>query len=339
MDLRELLRGALAAADDLAFRGGWTRSAFRFGDLSIAVRLDGAAQVRHLLPMIMARAVACQQSIALLDVIGGVFSGQDPLLPPVGARGRTVLRANDDLYYLWLNEAGGYLTAIDRRSAHGIVWFPTPERIASWHVARPFLHAIRGFSRDTPWTPVHAASVARNGKAVLIVGQSGAGKTSTAIGCALQGWDYLGDDAVIVRADPARVGSLYSSARLRADTFDRYPEAMKACLGVSDDAGEEKAEVDMALISPLSVSEAEISAIVLPQPTDWTEFRLEPMNRSQAVRRLMEAARQSMLGDEAASFAKLTALVAEVPAFALAPCSDPAKLSDGLARLVEDKDI
>ena len=198
------------------------------------------------------------------------------------------------------------------------------------------MHAIKGASLQTSWTPIHAASVARKGGAILIVGQSGAGKTSIAMTCASQGWDYLGDDAVIVRADPPRVASLYSSARLREDTFQRYPEIMNACLGVSDDAGELKAEVDMALLRA-PVAEAGIRAIVIPQPTDWAEFRLAPIGRADTLRKLMEATRQSMLGDEAVAFSKLAALVSQVPCYALTASGDAPTLSDGLARLTEGK--
>jgi hypothetical protein len=151
----------------------------------------------------------------------------------------------------------------------------------------------------------------------------------------MQGWDYLGDDAVIVRADPVRVGSLYNSARLRADTFDRFPEIMKACLAVSDDAGEQKAEVDMRLLHARSVADAEIRAILVPQSTDWSGLRLTPMSKSETLRKLMEATRQSMIGDEPAVFSKLSALVAAVPCYRLAASGNAAELSRGLAKLLE----
>lgn len=336
LDLRDILRAALVETDAVATEGRTRPSFFRFGELALAVRILGPQPLQRLLAMIAARAADPSQDAVLLDVIGGPVKSLEGLLPLPDMRGRTVLRANEDLYYLWLDEAGGYLTAINRRAGHGLVWFTRPDRIASWHVARPLMHAIKGASLRTSWTPIHAASVARKGDAILIVGQSGAGKTSIAMTCASQGWDYLGDDAVLVRADPARVASLYSSARLREDTFQRYPEIMNACLGVSDDAGELKAEVDMALLGP-PAAEAEIKAVVVPQPTDWAEFRLAPMGRADTLRKLMEATRQSMLGDEPVAFSKLAALVSQVPCYALTAGGDAATLSDGLARLVEGR--
>jgi hypothetical protein len=336
LDLRDVLRAALVETGALATERQALPSFFRFGEFALAVRILGPEPLQRLLAMIAARVADPSQDAVLLDVIGGPVKSLEGLLPRPDMRGRTVLRANEDLYYLWLDEAGGYVTAIDRHAGRGLVWFTKPDRIASWHIARPLMHAIKGASLRTPWTPIHAASVAREGSAILIVGQSGAGKTSIAMTCASRGWDYLGDDAVIVRAGPARVGSLYSSARLREDTFRHYPEAMGACLGVSDDAGELKAEVDMALLRP-PAGEAEIKAIVVPQPTDWTEFRLAPLGRADTLRKLMESTRQSMLGDEAVAFSKLAALVSQVPCYALTASGDASTLSDGLARLTEGK--
>jgi hypothetical protein len=337
MDLRDVARDALAYADLRARQDHSASSAFRFGDLSVVIRVDGSGATSRLLRMIDARRSEASGEATVIDVVGGSLGEHERLLPPEGLRGEAVLRSNPDIYYLWLNEAGGYLTVIDRRNRRGLVWFTAPERIASWHVARPFLHAIKGLSLHSQWTPIHAAAVARNGEGILIVGMSGAGKTSLAVGCALAGWDYLGDDAVIVRPGPATVGALYSSARLRADTFDLFPRAMAASLGISDDAGELKAEVDMALLRPLGRPEAAIRAIVVPQRTGEAALRFEPISRPAVLHRLMAAARQSLLGDEAPAFAKLASIVGSVPSYFFNPGPDPADVPAALARLLDGR--
>ncbi len=43
--------------------------------------------------------------------------------------------------------------------------------------------------------PLHAACVARDGRGVLLCGDSGAGKSSLAFACATRGWTYIADDA------------------------------------------------------------------------------------------------------------------------------------------------
>jgi len=257
-------------------------------------------------------------------------------MPPANMRDGSVLHAGRDLYYLWLDEAGGYLTAVDRRGRKGLVWFLAPERIASWHVARPLLHAIKALSSATAWTPIHGASAARNGRAILIVGPSGAGKSSIAMSCALAGWQHLGDDAVMVRADPGRVAALYSSARLRADTFVHFPRAMAASLGISDDAGELKAEIDVGLLQPTADGEAEVAAVVLLRRDGWNRLRVVPFRRSTALGHLLATTRQSLFGDEGVLFETLGRLLASVPVYALDPGSDQLALTDCLAKLTEN---
>lgn len=44
-------------------------------------------------------------------------------------------------------------------------------------------------------TPVHAGCVARNGRGVLLCGDSGAGKSSLSYACGRAGWTYVTDDA------------------------------------------------------------------------------------------------------------------------------------------------
>jgi hypothetical protein len=44
-------------------------------------------------------------------------------------------------------------------------------------------------------TPVHGGCVARNGRGVLLMGDSGAGKSSLSYACARAGWTYVTDDA------------------------------------------------------------------------------------------------------------------------------------------------
>ncbi|HEX6858917.1 MAG TPA: hypothetical protein VF138_01775 [Caulobacteraceae bacterium] len=55
------------------------------------------------------------------------------------------------------------------------------------------------------WT-YHAASLARNDKALLIIGTSGAGKSTMSVGLgATEGWDVLGDDMALVWNEGAEV--------------------------------------------------------------------------------------------------------------------------------------
>lgn len=59
-----------------------------------------------------------------------------------------------------------------------------------------------------PHLLIHAAAVARGGKAILFPGVSGLGKSTMAAACVLAGLDYLSDEAVSVDLDTSRVRGL-----------------------------------------------------------------------------------------------------------------------------------
>ena len=75
-------------------------------------------------------------------------------------------------------------------------------------------------------TPLHASCIALNDRAVVLCGDSGAGKTSLAYACARRGWQYLADDAAhIVRSshDHSVVGRPYT-IRFRESARWLFPE-------------------------------------------------------------------------------------------------------------------
>ena len=95
--------------------------------------------------------------------------------------------------------------------------------------------------RVLPWTALvrglevlHAAAVTIEGRAVLLIGQSGAGKTSVALRLVLAGAEFLTDDVLAVDRDPgarlrAHPGALV--AGLRAAERARLATAQRAALG------------------------------------------------------------------------------------------------------------
>lgn len=90
-----------------------------------------------------------------------------------------------------------------------------------------FLEAIVGC--HIAWhftTPVHAACVVLHGRGVLLVGDSGAGKSSLAFACARAGWTYVSDDAsFLLNGGRERIvtGNCHQ-IRLRPAAAELFPE-------------------------------------------------------------------------------------------------------------------
>ena len=73
---------------------------------------------------------------------------------------------------------------------------------------------------------VHAACVQRNGKGVLLAGESGAGKSSLAYACARRGWIYVSDDttSLLRRSQTRIVIGTPERFRFRVSAGDLFPE-------------------------------------------------------------------------------------------------------------------
>jgi hypothetical protein len=74
---------------------------------------------------------------------------------------------------------------------------------------------------------VHAAGVALHGQAVLLPGVSGAGKSTLALACVRAGWEFLGDDVVLLRESEGghlRVHGFPDEIDLTEESLRFFPE-------------------------------------------------------------------------------------------------------------------
>ena len=97
-----------------------------------------------------------------------------------------------------------------------------------WH----FIEGIAWDLLDLHLTAVHAACVRKDDCGILLCGDSGAGKTSLAYVCALNGWSYLTDDSCcLVRGENDRTvfGNPYQ-IRFRSSAVSLFPELKDHCL-------------------------------------------------------------------------------------------------------------
>jgi hypothetical protein len=184
---------------------------------------------------------------------------------------------------------------------------------------------------------VHAAAVKIGRRAILIVGESGQGKSTLSASFAEAGFDLLGDDAMVVSRRDGRplVKAVYPSLRLFPDSIDAlYAEAPDAAavahyspkrripLSVATDSGESElasifviaspAEGSSVTIQPLSVAESCIAMIT-------NSFALDPTDLKLAQAKL----------DEASACARL------LPAFAISYPREYARLPDVRAAIRE----
>ena len=82
--------------------------------------------------------------------------------------------------------------------------------------ARPAVDAISVWAASQGIMPLHASALARNGQALLMIGEGGSGKTTTALALAMRGWQLIADDRAFLEVSPLGmvVHGLYRTAIL-----------------------------------------------------------------------------------------------------------------------------
>ncbi len=138
-------------------------------------------------------------------------------------------------------------------------------------------------------TPLHAACVALEGRGVLLLGESGAGKSCLAYACACRGWTYLADDASsLVRGHAGRmVLGRPHQIRFRDSAPALFPElaGRPAVYGVNGKRSIEVPTREMPHIATASSCRADY--IVFLHRGDGAA-RLDPISASMAQGRLEE---------------------------------------------------
>ena len=214
------------------------------------------------------------------------------------------------------------------------------ERIPLNLCGKPFQPLLAVWCRDQDIQLIHAGLVCLEGRGLLIAGESGAGKSTTSLACACNGFGFLGDDCVGFDRSEAgglRGHALYASGFLMPEDVPRLPALAHAC--------EARAEQPKQLVylarapSVACHTSVSLAALVLPRVSDRAESRLRPVSKYEA---LLALTRSSMLGgrprQDARGLESLAALTLELPVWGMDAGRDFAGRASALRDLVASGD-
>lgn len=183
---------------------------------------------------------------------------------------------------------------------------------------------------------LHCAGIARKGRAALLLGVGGSGKSTTAVAAVASGWSYLGDDLCILANNTKQptLHSLFASAKLTPQTDARLGLADWATLGNT-------AIGKRVVLLPESCSflpSAPLAALIAVRPSADGQVRTAPLPRTAAVRALTLAAAQATTARaRPAHWLQLAAATAAVvPAWQLEVGWDITAVIGALDRLIDD---
>jgi hypothetical protein len=215
-----------------------------------------------------------------------------------------------------------------RNTSH--TWYPSIPDLPAWAKASPFRVVLSWLCNLHHMQIVHGAAIAIDGRAALLAGMGGAGKSTTALACMLAGFDYLGDDYCAVEPAAGKVHMVYRTAKLSRATLDMLP-ALVDVIENRDRIDEEKGVIfcqgeDMRL-----ARSAELSAILLPCVGAGSSTVLCPATRDEAMRAILPSTIVGLMGGTSVTPRLIMELVRSVPAFHLALGTDLETVTDAVA--------
>jgi hypothetical protein len=327
-----------------AFDRAGVRAGVREHDLTIAgarirLRFAGPALEPLLLPALEHLRTSADAGDADLTVsfFDSLTTGERMPAPAwgpgdYGSKG-AIVGFNDDRIRTAYQPGVNVLNMYDASRRAGLYWVATPSIVPWWET--PLRTMLHWWAAPTPLQPLHAGAVGRGGVGVLIVGNSGAGKSTTTLACLEAGLDYAGDDYLLVDVASATAYTLYSTVKLEPDNLFRFPTLAPRV------ANAERLDTQKAIVllnehrAERVVHSMRLRAIVLPHLTGRPDSCLAPDSPAAALRVLAPTTSFHLPGYAREVVEKLGVLVRALPCYRLKAGTDFEQLVATVTRLLK----
>lgn len=130
---------------------------------------------------------------------------------------------------------GIHLQIINKLTNQAIVWCNSSVLIPAWSKSFPFRQILHHFFEDSHYCLIHGAGVGINGIGVLLTAKGGSGKSTSALACLSNGWQYVGDDFILLNTNTNYMYSLYNVAKLEPHQLANFKNLAEITLSKNQD--------------------------------------------------------------------------------------------------------
>jgi len=210
----------------------------------------------------------------------------------------------------------GLWQIFDTRSGFGVQSMSGPRAWPAWEPGFPLRQFVHWTALQSDRMLLHAGTLGRTGKGILLCGGGGAGKSGTVLAGLRAGLQTAGDDYVLAQAAANRIIAEPLLIRAKQDR----PGLERLGVDPTGDgfAGpnwQDKYEFGLpALFGPDAISPLELVRMVLLRRTGEPASRLRPASRQQVMMALAPAQLGQLTGGWRRAHAFLAHLARELPA-------------------------
>jgi hypothetical protein len=231
------------------------------------------------------------------------------------------------------------VTIVDEQAAVARHFVMGPDHIQPQDRAAP-LRAVLHWALDrSDRLLVHAAAVGIGRRGVLLTGPGGSGKSTSAVAAFLSGYDYFGDDYVLVDLanTPPMVHSLYATAKLGSAAMSLLP-GLSETLRYGAPVGVQKYVIDVSALRLGGLGRnARIEGIVVPRPCANGRTVLRRASAGVALRALAPSTIFQAPCRDGAMLGPLATLARSVPAYVLELGGTPEVVGSVLSEILGQK--
>jgi hypothetical protein len=212
----------------------------------------------------------------------------------------------------------------DPAASHGLLLVRDLEDLPDWSGGAPFSLLFHVAAAWRGRRLLHAGSLGREGRGVLIMGDAGTGKSATTLAGVTRGMQTVGDDFLLVSLDPRPVAHpVYRLVKQDRAGLERLGGTAARLRGRPLNA-QGKVELDPEEIAPGCRAPAlGLAAILLPVRSRQPRSRIERMAPAEVFAALGKNTFMTLPGGRIAGFRFLARLTRALPAYRLALSREP----------------
>lgn len=231
------------------------------------------------------------------------------------------------------------LFAYNRDIRHGFFWTDDAGNLSIYERSAPLQTLLHWALSDFGWQIVHAAAVGSEQGGVLLIGNTGAGKSTTALSCLTTQNDLrlLSDDKCLARLNPSpQAFAAFSSGKIKADMLQHLPQFQDRLQGWDDSY---KAGKGLVYLYPdyakRLITTFAIKALVIPCVSCQKKATIRPIPAREAFRVFGPSTVIWLPGAEADNYRFTAELVRRLPCYQLDLALEPKRNTEAILNLLE----
>lgn len=228
------------------------------------------------------------------------------------------------------------LTVIDHDLKRGVVCLATSLEIPAFELACPLRGILSWILRRNETVMIHAASVGTPAGCVLIGGNSGAGKSSTALRGLAGGMYYFGDDicAISNKLNSPTVFGIYSSGKTFSSDLKLFPTLKSSVHSHFEESYEKVVYFFYKKFHIQLPQSGEIKAVIIPHQDSKLAIGFQKISYANALSVICSSTKNLLPHAGNEMFHILASILHQIPCYRFNLGNDPSLIADSLAHFI-----